>query len=205
MKAVLLAATMFSAMATAAQANVIYTFNTTSFGTNIGLPGIPLFLTYNLSDAVVSNGGFTLTGPPSGHNGAASPSNPLTFTGDVNNFTQLLIQAREQVTPNYLFGRISTSLSINKVSGDVTGSSLTFFGVSEGVQISGNGTAASGFLGSDQLACNASLDSKRCFVSGNWTHTAIAAVPEPASLAILGLSVAAFGMMRRKLSASAAV
>ena len=196
MRAVLLATVAFFATTTMAESKVIYTFITTSFGANNGLSGIPLSITYDLSDAVVARGSFVLNGPPGGYNGASHSPFPLTFTGNSGDFTQLLIQG-ERVAPDYLYGSISTSLSINSVTGDVTSSSLTFNGVMEAVQLSGSGAAASGFVGSDQISCNASLASRNCFVSGNWSHTAI---PEPTTTAMVGVALAAFGMARRKRS-----
>lgn len=172
-------------MASEARADVVFQFTTTSYGTNVpGLPGIPLTMTFDLPDPSGSGGSFGI----SGRNGLVDGSNP-DYGGNPGQFS-LIIQGAV-ITPTHLFGRISASLAFD-ASDIVTSSSVAFFGESEEVQVSGTGSTASGFVGSDQRACNSSAASQTCFVTGSWHQ-----VPEPATAALFGSGLLALAWRRR--------
>jgi hypothetical protein len=190
MKQALLAAAGFGALlaAGAARANVIYTFNTTSMSATLGtIPpaGLPLTATLDLTDAQVATGSFVL-GSPGGVNGPG----PV-FTGDVGGFSSIVVRG-EQITPSYLYGDIAADFTFDP-EGDVTSSDLRFAGISEAAQVSGTGSSASGYVGSDSGTCTLGFAPAvpttrpgQCSVSGYWSVSETTnAVPEPISLALL--------------------
>ena len=174
----------------------IYTFNTTDYGTNFGLPGLPLNAQFLISDAAVARGLFSLT---SIYNGALNLTGSLpVYTGDANDFIRFSIAVgpgTEVVQPDYLYGSFSTRLAFDS-SGNIASSFMEFLGEDSEADISGIGNLASGLVGSDFGGCNSSVftPSRGCSVSGNYTHT----LAEPPSIAIIGLCLVGMGLLARR-------
>ena len=180
-------------VASGAQADVIYVFTTKSFGSTDSLvKGLPVKMAFDLTDNILNTGRFVLKGQNAG--GPPFYSLPV-FSGDASGFRQLLIQT-DVVSPDFLFGNLSIDLQISPI-GDVTKSAVSYFGVNDEVVVSGTGVDAAGTVASDNGQCSAPTATFRCFVSGTWTHSAVAvAVPEPGSVVLLTLGIGALCLFR---------
>ena len=181
-----------------ARADVIYTFTTTQATNTRGSQALPVTLIYDLSNAVVEAGSFTLSSP--GNNGGP-PFGPLpVFSGDANGFTSLNFITgepdqndldNERVTPTYLYGSIRTALTFDAV-GDVTSSSVDYLGVNNEVHLAGTGATATGYGASDANVCFGGNPGGACSVTGVWTESGFpgpSSVPEPATFAVLAAAV----------------
>ena len=192
MRALAIAAVMVC-VASGAKADVIYVFTTKSFGSSDSMvAGLPVKMAFDLTDSILSHGRFILKGQSTF--GPPDDPQPI-FSGDSSGFRQLLIQT-DVISPTFLYGTLNIDLRINAI-GDVTSSSVGYFGLSDAVVVSGSGADASGTVASDNGRCSSPTPNFRCFVSGTWTHSATAvAVPEPGSFVLLSLAVGALCLFR---------
>ena len=201
--AMILAGACMAAASNPARADVIYTFTTTQATNTAGNRTLPVTLIYDLSDAVVAAGSFTLSDP--GNNGGPPSGPPPIFSGDANGFTSLnFITGRlgdgdldnARVAPDFLFGSLSTRLTFD-AAGDVTSTSVNFLGEFNEVHLTGTGTTATGYGASDANVCFGGNPGGACSVTGIWTFANSSNVPEPASFAILAMGVLGLGALRR--------
>lgn len=181
------------------QANVIYTFtpdvvtgNTESACKGECTYGVGFEL--ELRDDALRKRSFNL----SGFGSDWSMVGPPLFEGDVGNFVQLVLAeagGSEYVTPTRLNGNIELSLLFSPL-GDVSGGRILYGGAGIEVNLSVTENSVSGTWGSDSENCTG------CSESGNLARTH---VPEPGSLALLGVGALGVGVVsrRRRMAAAA--
>ena len=175
-----------------ARADVTYNFVTSSArGTQVpsngflndgtGFAGFPLSLTF--TDAGVAGG--RVSGSLSASFGAAPQAIGLAGFVGLETFM-------DGATLTALYNSLSLDVTFD-ATGAVTTDAIDFSGTDLDISIR-NGAAA---LGSDGLlSCTALIDSGACTATGSFVR--VAAVPEPASLAIVSLPVIGLAAIRRR-------
>lgn len=186
---------LVAAGASAAHADVTYSFTTTSYGYVGPFPGpqqtgLPLQASVVLTNDTVRSGSFQLVGS---FNSSTPPQTLPLFSTDSGSFVSVNIQG-VVATPSSLFGAINLSLSFDG-AGQITSSSIQGYTFSDEFVVSGPGSNIRGYLGSDNLGCNASAAQQVCAVSGFFSEAgfvpSVQPVPEPASVALLGVLASA--------------
>ena len=190
----LAAAVVFAGLSGAAQANVTYTFSNQAYGGESVARGATLDFTLVVTDAALARGSFTLN----------QQTGPIAISGDVADFISFSYQVGPAdggfftPTSGSEPGRFQASLSLG--SGFATGSLTALASTSHFALSSSNGDMLIGESDSDANKCNGPQGGSRCSVTGQAVRTAI---PEPASLVLLGLGVLGGAEVRRRRLAAA--
>lgn len=181
-------------LAAPARANVVYTFTPTTVTRTPSLPVPTLGIGFRLelTDEAIADGSFALFEPTSG------PADfPPSYTGDVGEFVRFSYEG-ESATRTDRTTSLDLSLTFSP-SGDVVAGRVAARGQNANLDLGISGNFVSGFFGTEEPSCNADVLNRVCFESGPLVRTSVPSnVPEPDSLALLGVGALGMGAVARR-------
>lgn len=183
---------LFTALPEPAHADVVYTFNpsTVDYRGNSSSSVYPfqgIVFTLELTDAVFDKGSFDLVGSGIG-------SNFVGYSGDGENFVCFsTYDSQNYARPDFIYGRIDVSFTLSG-AGDVLGGSLRYGGRGTGLDLTVVNNFVWGTWGADYPNCSG------CTESGTLVRRITTDVPEPASLAVIGIELVGLAAVRRRMA-----
>ncbi len=168
--------------------NPVYNQGAVSAGATGFLAGLDL----TVSEAAVARGSFSVS-----ESGNVPSAGFLNDAGDLADFVSFNLAGRGFVSPSKVDGVFTARLAF-AADGSVSSGSIDYGGQNDEVHFTGSGSSFGGSFGSDQFgACG----NGSCGLMGQLTTAS--AIPEPASIAILGLGALGLAMLRPRQQALA--